>query len=374
MKAVRSEKGYALLMVLMLVLLFTVLGMGLLAMNMNAAKQFNKKEEQVQARHQAEMGVIHYEAVLKDKIASSTSNVLTCNDVEALLGSNKKLEKGMYNVVGVEASGASCKEIEAGKTLEISIKSLGTVNVDTQKEVIAKFYANNIGGDLEQAEESTNTIQPPLEEPGSGKKVDSLSLTKHSGTEASTFSDNLTIKSVLSTGTGFETVLKAKKHLFINGIIMPGNVAGQSMNLNNHTCIGVGGNFTALTQIDWGGQSSIELLVRKDAYLPSDIINWKDDKTKVFVFGNLYLPQNYKYITHNKKVAEKSDVHIYIGGKVYQENNLKKYTEIVNPFHSLKTTQMRQAYSLSCTIPEMLEENGDIPNWMLQDNIDISYQ
>ena len=81
MKAIKNEKGYALLMVLMLILLFTVLGMGLMATNMNSAKQFTTKENQVQARHQAEMGVLHYNAILKDKINSSSTSALKCSDI-----------------------------------------------------------------------------------------------------------------------------------------------------------------------------------------------------------------------------------------------------------------------------------------------------
>ena len=57
-----NERGSALLMVLMIVVIFTVLGLGLLSMNISASKQFSMKEEQVQARHLAEMGILHYKA------------------------------------------------------------------------------------------------------------------------------------------------------------------------------------------------------------------------------------------------------------------------------------------------------------------------
>lgn len=374
MRFVGNEKGYALLMVLILMLLFTVIGMGLLAMNMNAAKQFNTKEEQVQARHQAEMGVLHYEAILKDKVRKSSTVALTCNDFESLLGTSKKIVNGNYSVMGASTSGSSCKAIEEGKKLEISIKSVGSINNSTKKEVLAKFYARNDGGNNEIIKEKENVIEPPLKEPNSGSKVDSLSLTKHSGVNASTFPDSLSIKSVLSTGTGFETILKVNKHLYIQGTVMTGNPLGQSLDMNNHACIGVGGDFTALTQIDWGGQSSIELLIRKDAFFPSNIINWKSDKTKVFIFGDLYLPRDYKYFTHNNQTATRNDIHTFIGGKVYQSDSAGKYKEIQNPFHKLETNQITQANSLSCAVPEMGEEIGNTPNWILQDNIDINYQ
>ena len=55
-------------MVLLLVVVFTILGMGLFSMNISSTKQFNKKEEQVQARHLAEMGILHYKAKVQEML------------------------------------------------------------------------------------------------------------------------------------------------------------------------------------------------------------------------------------------------------------------------------------------------------------------
>lgn len=68
MTVVNNERGGALLMVLMLVVVLTVLGMGLMSMNISASKQFDKKEKQVQARHQAEMGLLHYKSNIKEEV------------------------------------------------------------------------------------------------------------------------------------------------------------------------------------------------------------------------------------------------------------------------------------------------------------------
>ena len=65
-----NERGSALLIVLMLVVIFTVLGLGLLTMNISASKQFSKKEEQVQARHMAEMGLLHYKKEINNEVMS----------------------------------------------------------------------------------------------------------------------------------------------------------------------------------------------------------------------------------------------------------------------------------------------------------------
>jgi type II secretory pathway component PulK len=58
----KNQKGYVLLIVLMLIMVFTVLGLSLLTLNITSAKQFNNKEKIVQARHTAEMGALHYKA------------------------------------------------------------------------------------------------------------------------------------------------------------------------------------------------------------------------------------------------------------------------------------------------------------------------
>ena len=41
-----------------------------MSMNISAAKQFNNKEEQIQARHQAENGLLHYKAMIDKKVES----------------------------------------------------------------------------------------------------------------------------------------------------------------------------------------------------------------------------------------------------------------------------------------------------------------
>ncbi|RLQ91922.1 hypothetical protein [Planomicrobium sp. Y74] len=368
METLKSEKGYALLMVLMLILLFTVLGMGLMATNMNSAKQFSTKENQVQARHQAEMGVLHYGVVLEDKVKRSSTTAISCTDIDALLGTTKKLSKGDYYIEPVNGP-ASCKEVNSGKLLEVTIKSTGIVQGDTKKKVEATFYIDNLGSSLEEAGENTDSINPPLTEPDNAQKRDSYFVNKHSGEALSTFNNSLVINKSLSTGKGASTVFKAKKHLFIKG------VNGISLDTNNHTCIGVGGNFTALNKIDWGGQSSIELLVRQDAYFPTIIDNWKSDKTTVFIFGDLYLPESYTYKNHNKNLAVKGDMQVYIQGKVYQNSRSSGFKEVIShPFYKMDQTSLDTANSLSCAVPVMEEENTKTPNWILQDDINISYQ
>ncbi len=75
----KNERGGALLLVLMLVVIFSVLGMGVLMLNISASKQLSKKEEQIQARHLAEMGIMHYKAevekIVTQVVLNNDSNI-----------------------------------------------------------------------------------------------------------------------------------------------------------------------------------------------------------------------------------------------------------------------------------------------------------
>ncbi|MFC6037851.1 hypothetical protein ACFPYN_00160 [Paenisporosarcina macmurdoensis] len=67
MDQLKNQKGYILLIVLMLIIVFSVLGLSLLSLNITSAKQFNNKEKTVQARHTAEMGALHYKAYIAEE-------------------------------------------------------------------------------------------------------------------------------------------------------------------------------------------------------------------------------------------------------------------------------------------------------------------
>ena len=68
MRLKNNEDGSTLLMVILLVAVIAILGTALFAMNASATKQFSNKEEQVQARHLAEMGVEHYQAKVSENL------------------------------------------------------------------------------------------------------------------------------------------------------------------------------------------------------------------------------------------------------------------------------------------------------------------
>lgn len=66
----KNQRGSTLAIAVIIIVLFSIFGLGLVTLNTSASKQFTNKEQQVQARHFAEMGLVHYksevEKVLKD--------------------------------------------------------------------------------------------------------------------------------------------------------------------------------------------------------------------------------------------------------------------------------------------------------------------
>lgn len=144
-----NEKGYALLTVLLLVMLFSVLGMGLIAMNTNASKQLNMKEEQVQARHLAEMGLLHYksevvEAIKDYKFVASkdsedidlvTSRGELCNLLKGIGGLDIELNEGSYEV---PAAQLNCDTGDAG-IISITMLSTGSADGEINKLVEGKL-------------------------------------------------------------------------------------------------------------------------------------------------------------------------------------------------------------------------------------------
>lgn len=354
MDRIRNEKGYALLLVMLLVVLFTLMGMGLLTMNMNAAKQFNTKEEQVQARHQAEMGILHYSAMLEEKIKNSSATAMKCSDIDALLGITKKITAGNYIVEPVNALGSSCKEIENSKLLEITIKSKGIINEDTIKEVKATFYAANQGASTSAPIAGGSADSPTMPTSPDTVTLSELTMKK----EIKRYTGNLIINTKLDIEGGNSDSLIVAKDLYITGNIV----------IQNHACIAAGGNFVALKSFNWG-HSKTSLLVRNDAYLPSTIGNWQKIQVNAYVFGDLYLPRTYNY-----EVKKQDDRNLYIAGKVYQLDSQNKYKEITNPFKALKGQQVKDASKLSCGVTASKEDILGVPKWILQDEKIINYQ
>ncbi|MBT2569227.1 hypothetical protein [Planococcus sp. ISL-110] len=269
MRRIRNEKGYALLLVMLMVVLFTIMGMGLLAMNMNAAKQFNTKEEQVQARHQAEMGILHYQAeieknfhpVIEDKSAF-------CVSLENL----KQQVIGKYYSI----SASEC-EIENEK-ITFSFTSKGTAGVREEKIVEASIFfekktsGQGTGEGLESG--NTNTL-PTMPSNSVRKELNGLDV------DNGTFplgKANLYILGDLTVESGFNmggSQIEIPNDLYIDG----------NMDLHNQGCVVVRNDLTVLDKIKFGNK--IYLFVYGDANLPDDI--QIHNNSEIFISGNVFI-------------------------------------------------------------------------------------
>lgn len=304
MKTLENQKGYALIMVMLLILIFTTLGMGLLAMNMNAAKQFNTKEDQVQARHYAEMGLLHYQALIGNVVnqykfkatqagavtAISKSRQEICNQIRAIGTIQQSQIGGTYKIPTVELN--NCGSSDTGK-ITITIKSTGSAETGISKLVEGKV-------EVTPPEILSNSFDPVKGPAIPTKPVNNTgkeTITKYPSTgdvrgfvemdgpftinraaynfESFIINSPSSVNALINTGGNNNDSLKVEKDLYIGGGVYS----------NNHICIYVQGNLTILGNIDLGPHSLI--LVYGDAYFKGSI-NY-NSSTKVHVIGNTYV-------------------------------------------------------------------------------------
>ena len=280
MARIQNEKGYALLLVMLLVVLFTLMGMGLLAMNMNAAKQFNAKEEQVQARHQAEMGVLHYQAEIEKNFQPVIEDKsVFCVSLENL----KQQVKGEHYSI----SASECR-IENEK-ITFSFTSKGTAGAHKEKIVEASIFfekkTSGQGNEWGSGSGNTNTL-PSMPSNSVRKELNGLYV------DNGTFplgKPNLYIKGNLTVKPGFNmggTQLEIPNDLYIEG----------KMDLHNQGCVVVRNDLTVSEKIEFGNK--IYLFVYGDANLPDDI--QVHDNGEIFISGNVYI----KGVKQNPKPAQ----------------------------------------------------------------------
>lgn len=304
MKTVKNEKGYALLMVLMLIILFTVLGMGLMATNMNSAKQFTMKESQVQARHYAEMGLLHYQVLIDDVIkeykftatkekadlATSNSRVELCNKIRGIGNVEKTHIKGSYQVPPVELTG--CLASDNGE-INITMKSTGKVGSGKTKLVEGKMV---VAPPVILASETNPVTGPPIPvKPVNDTGLPTITSPPTSGEvrnfveinvpfninrasyhfESFVINTPVNVDALTVSGGNNGDTLKVEKDLYITG-----RVTSQ-----NHICMYVRGNLTILGDIDLGPHSLI--LVYGDAYLRGSV--QLKNTSKIHVIGDTYI-------------------------------------------------------------------------------------
>ena len=307
MKLMKNENGYALLMVMMLVLLFTTLGMGLLAMNINASKQFNMKEEQVQARHQAEMGLLHYQATLKEEVinysfvknsgesnenALKRSRVEMCNKLKVIKVQSDASSTVKYDVKVPVMSG--CESLSTSEKIVITVNSVGTSNQSTEKIVKGTLTL-----EPPKVTDSTGVPTKPESPPGVpviGNKEDlekeleeDTEIHKHvviDGPfvtrkeqhffESFVINTKTTSEDALTVGPGSKDVIEVEKDFYVGGKI----------DAKNHVCIYVRGNLTVMGETILNNKSVI--VVYGNAHFkttPDD----KHSNAGIFVVGDTYI-------------------------------------------------------------------------------------
>ena len=286
MKLKENERGGALLMVLMLVVVFTVLGVGMLSMNSSASKQFDKKEEQVQARHQAEMGILHYKAEVEKMIEDYSNNTQVnqlsgdfCDDITGIPQIINDLCQNLNQIVvnSIDGYDAVLNNISYNNDeLSVGITSTGFAGKEKKKV------------------DGTIVVVAPVEEVGNSGIDDEDDVTQPSQPTGEVTVEQGPYE--IKNGTfEIEGSLHVKKPG--NLIVEPGNnnngaditIGGDlyvedGMQIPNHTCMIVEGDFTVLGNID---------TLKAHTY--------------IIVYGNAYV---------NKKLNIKNKAGFYVNGQV----------------------------------------------------------
>ena len=278
MKRVNEEGGYALLMVMMLMMLFTVIGLGLLATNINASKQSSTKEGHVQARHYAEMGVLHYQAAIKKELKDNQNEIHNkdgfCSTIEGL---PTTFEESNYQI-----SSSNCTY--ENEEITISFNSEGYAGINKVEEIEATISIEKQTGPpiKPTAPEDANINWPTCPENNShGQECNDI-VPKFTVVENISmkrgdlkFEDHLIVNSLTVEG-GNEALLTVKKDLYIQN----------SLKALNHACIVVQGNLTILNSIEAGNK--IYIFVYGDANFPLSIKMAKPN-ADIFVLGDVYI-------------------------------------------------------------------------------------
>ncbi len=314
MKFRKNENRYALLFVMLLVVLFTIMGMGLYSINMNAANQFNTKEKQVGARHQAEMGIMHYKVEIAEIIRLNPRNYyLSCTDLTKDVSALSQYNNSGY---AVKKEDIQCSSTNGDFT--VYVLSTGRYQ-DREDKIKAKLYVKNMRG---------NKLNPG-EIP---KPIDY--------TDTVRFFDNNGIF-----GNGLYT--QPEKSLHVTGYIT--NEKGNSSGGNN---ILIERNLYIDKDIDFTNHACI--VTRGDLVVRGVITS--TNKAYIFVYGDAYFDQ-YTYTSKNNM--------IYVSGDVYV-NGFKKTPK---NFQSVPAGTS----SNGCALPGSGNPGTLTPIWNFNSEVEVDY-
>lgn len=362
-----NEKGSTLIVVLLLVIVITILGAALLSMNMSATKQFTNKEEQVQARHLAEMGVSHYQAKISDVVnehnteepviyyidkgngkgkgkGNKANDVKVVDEEKTRREHTRKLCEKINEVsisdfksilttgdYEMEIEGLDCENIStADQNIVININGTGKVKA-TEREIGAEVTVFRLGNNIDKEEGKEDSDLNEFEKPNPPTNdVDERLSFEMKKREELVISKNLYVKGNFSIdpGGGDEpNYLKVEKDLYVEG----------EMAFNNHACVVVEGDLTVLGNIDIKNKN----------------------KSFVIVFGNAYFEGKL-----NDKGSKASEV-IYVKGKVNSKTgtSVRSYSEL--------TKDGKQ----TCRIEDDGPTNSEINKmkWGVEPNVNADY-
>lgn len=348
MTMLNSEKGGALPLVLLILVVFTVLGLTMISMNLSSAKQLNKKEENTQARHLAEMGVVHYRTLIDQKVLSYNSNptnylvyvngkldskqsfIKYRNGLESILNVDLReinTELGKYKIVDNKVQSFENK-------IELAFTSIGYVNSGLAKEINATLTISPITNESNSDINSETELLPqkplPPENMTSVFTLDDIkNLNSVSVKQASTTKNPFTTSAFVNIENNINLPKKSiwtfNNHLLINGSLSmetSGNnfstfsvnqdlfISGD-LNTVNHNLIQVGGNlsikgnakFGTKTELYVNGNAEfkkidlepqVRITIQKDAFIYNPLINVKS-KASVCVKGTAYLQKENKW-------------------------------------------------------------------------------
>lgn len=399
MKVKFNEYGGALIYVLLIVFVFAVIGLGLLTMNLSAAKQFTKKEQQIQARHLAEMGVQHYKAELQNLVKtynSEPSNYMaykTTGEVDygksiqnyknglcsitPTVKVNKKEISVQTGVYQVSAQSPLCSQDK----IEISITSTGN-STQTKKIVAANLtIASNTNETEPSIPSGSESDSKPPKKPSFQDSVNTVSTLDDVGKNPSyKVIFGLTNKNPFSTQAAIELLgavdmNKKSTWTFYNQLLINGSFTMKTAGINlssltvqkdfyiggafhteNHNELKVSGNLLVMGQSNFGTDSSV--IVDGDA-LFDELIEGVQPHANILIGRNAYFKKPLENVNQNANVCVKGGIYLW------KNNNWATY---------LPSDRGYSSFNKSCLGTSTENNGGSLIAWDVLQDIKAEYR
>ncbi|MGE6487532.1 type IV pilus modification PilV family protein [Paenisporosarcina sp. NPDC076898] len=275
----KNQKGYILLIVLMLVMVFSVLGISLMSLNITSAKQFDSKEKTVQARHAAEMGAQHYRAyIVKEWDHVAQLNKVDINSLNSEPPGQQKKVVDKYRNDIKSRNNEFCNRVKSYKlitseytvspsSMQVNCNLSITDPLKWDFTVISKKNSDDKGVSVA----ATVKMDAGLYETPGDTIIYSKEVNDYR--QWTSFDNNVNVD-IFSTN-------KNKQMLLFNK-----NLTANDFNLPTHSCAIIKGKFEVKNYLRTKNKSTIFVL--GDAYIPSNF-NYHKNHGGLFVVGNVYI-------------------------------------------------------------------------------------